>query len=101
MHLLHSALLFFFLIYFPYSILFLAILLHVYLCAKMGGLIAGHDFIPDGTVKAGLFGVQGACYDFFKSINREYNSISSKNKDGGRQEPQHVDGGWTTWYAFK
>ena len=63
--------------------------------------MAGHDFIPDGAVPASLFGVQSACKDFFTSIKREYNSISSKDKAGGREEPQHVDGGWTTWYAFK
>ena len=68
---------------------------------KTGGLMAGHDFIPDGNVKAGLFGVQGACFDFFTKQNREYHSISSKDKAGGREEPQRVDGGWTTWYAFK
>jgi len=28
-------------------------------------------------------------------------SISSKLPNGGREEPQYKDGGWTTFYMFK
>lgn len=31
---------------------------------RPGGLFAGHDFVPDGTYSAGVFGVQGAVLDF-------------------------------------
>lgn len=68
---------------------------------KEGGLIAGHDFVPDGHHKEGSFGVQMAVLEFAKSVGKEIQSISSKNPDGGRQEPQHLDGGWTSFYFFK
>eukprot|EP00291_Cryptomonas_curvata_P016581 CAMPEP_0172155688 /NCGR_PEP_ID=MMETSP1050-20130122/2769_1 /TAXON_ID=233186 /ORGANISM="Cryptomonas curvata, Strain CCAP979/52" /LENGTH=189 /DNA_ID=CAMNT_0012824623 /DNA_START=176 /DNA_END=742 /DNA_ORIENTATION=+ len=66
-----------------------------------GGIFAGHDFVPDGTIKAGVFGVQGAVFDFATKVGREIQSIATKNKDGGRAEPQWVDGGWSTWYTVK
>ena len=68
---------------------------------KLGGMLAGHDFVPDGNIHAGEFGVQRAVFEFAKKNHREFMSISDKDKDGGRSEPQHVDGGWTTWYLFK
>jgi hypothetical protein len=68
---------------------------------KLGGMLAGHDFVPDGNIHAGEFGVQRAVFEFAKNNHREFMSISDKEKDGGRSEPQHVDGGWTTWYLFK
>ena len=67
----------------------------------IGGMFAGHDFVPDGKIKAGLFGVQKAVFEFTKRQKREVQSISDKFPNGGRAEPQHVDGGWTTWYFFK
>lgn len=68
---------------------------------KTGGVFAGHDFVPDGTLKAGLFGVMKAVAEFSIDNNREFLSISSKRSDGGREEPQRVDGGWSTWYMIK
>jgi len=68
---------------------------------KVGGVFAGHDFVPDGNIKAGLFGVQKAVHEFAKTNKREFLSISTKDADGGRSEPQWVDGGWTTWYLIK
>jgi len=68
---------------------------------KIGGLLAGHDFVPDGNHKEGAFGVQKAVAELAQRWQREVQSISSKNLDTGRQEPQHWDGGWTTWYFFK
>jgi len=68
---------------------------------KIGGLFAGHDFVPDGHLKAGDFGVQKAVWEFAKRQTRTYQSISSKDKNGGRSEPQWLDGGWTTWYLIK
>lgn len=68
---------------------------------KMGGVFAGHDFVPDGTIPAGVFGVQKAVWEFAGRAKRTYQSISSKDRDGGRSEPQRVDGGWSTWYLIK
>ena len=68
---------------------------------REGGLFAGHDFVPDGTHKEGAFGVQGAVSEFALSVAREVLSISDKDRDSGRSEPQHADGGWTTWYFIK
>jgi len=34
-------------------------------------------------------------------MGKEVPSISTKGVDGGREEPQSVDGGWTTWYFLK
>jgi len=68
---------------------------------RKGGLLAGHDFIPDGIVKEGDFGVQKAVHEFVGKHGYEIQSISSKRNDGGRMEPQRVDGGWTTWYFIK
>ena len=68
---------------------------------KQGGLFAGHDFVPDGNLKEGAFGVQKAVWEFCSLKHKEYLSISSKMPHGGRQEPQHVDGGWTSWYFIK
>jgi len=68
---------------------------------KKGGLFAGHDYVPDGKIHAGVFGVQAAVFKFTKRVKREVMSISDKDRNGGRSEPQHVDGGWTTWYFFK
>ena len=68
---------------------------------RKGGLFAGHDYVPDGMISAGLFGVQKAVKEFTKRHDREVLSVSSKDNNGGRSEPQHVDGGWTTWYFFK
>lgn len=68
---------------------------------KRGGLFAGHDFVPDGIIKEGDFGVQKAVKELAEGWEREIQSISSKNLDTGRQEPQWFDGGWTTWYFFK
>jgi len=68
---------------------------------KVGGLFAGHDFVPDGNLNEGSFGVQQAVYEFAKQVNKEVQSISTKTKAGGREEPQHTDGGWTTFYFIK
>lgn len=69
---------------------------------KEGGMIAGHDFIPDQVKKVeGEFGVQKAAMEFSLKVGRELQSISSKTLAGGREEPQRVDGGWTTFYWFK
>jgi len=69
---------------------------------RVGGLIAGHDFIPDQIKeKEGDFGVQRAVLEFTKKKGREVQSISTKDGHGGRSEPQSVDGGWTTFYFFK
>lgn len=66
-----------------------------------GGVFSGHDWVPDGIHKQGDFGVQGAVFNFAAKVGREVQSISDKNKDGGRKEPQDVDGGWTTFYFIK
>jgi len=68
---------------------------------KVGGLFCGHDFVPDGNLKEGAFGVQQAVYEFAAIKNKEVQSISTKDKSGGRSEPQRVDGGWTTFYFIK
>ena len=68
---------------------------------QIGGVFAGHDFVPDGNLKEGKFGVQGAVTAFVREKGIEIQSISDKDKNGGRSEPQHVDGGWTTWYFIK
>jgi hypothetical protein len=68
---------------------------------RAGGLFAGHDFVPDGMKKEGDFGVQKAVAEFALSVGREVQSISDKRADGGREEPQHRDGGWTTFYWLK
>ncbi len=69
---------------------------------KDGGILAGHDYIPDQIKPVeGDFGVQKAVLEFTKLKNREVQSISSKALNGGRAEPQRVDGGWTTFYFFK
>ena len=68
---------------------------------RKGGLLAGHDFVPDGEHKEGAFGVQLAVAEFAQAVSREVQSISDKRLDGGRQEPQHRDGGWTTFYWIK
>jgi hypothetical protein len=68
---------------------------------RAGGLLAGHDFIPDGIIAQGDFGVQRAVTEFAVSVAREVLSISSKRNDGGRAEPQALDGGWTTFYFIK
>ena len=70
---------------------------------RPGGLFAGHDFVPDGIKPEGAFGVQGAVAAFAAepAVNREVQSISDKNPDGGRAEPQHRDGGWTTFFWIK
>ena len=43
--------------------------------------------VPDGFLKEGAFGVQRAATEFAKAV--------------GREEPQRVDGGWTTFYWIK
>jgi len=68
---------------------------------RAGGLIAGHDFVPDGDLKEGAFGVQKAASEFAVELGREIMSISDKDANGGRSEPQHRDGGWTTFYFVK
>lgn len=69
---------------------------------KPGGVMAGHDFVEDGTNSAGLFGVQHAVWEFTREKQKEFLSISTKARNGGREEPkQRVDGGWTTWYLVK
>jgi len=69
---------------------------------KDGGILAGHDFIPDQIKPVeGDFGVQKAVNEFARLKSREVQSISSKALNGGRAEPQRVDGGWTTFYFFK
>jgi hypothetical protein len=69
---------------------------------KVGGVMAGHDFVEDGTNSAGLFGVQHAVWEFTRDKEKEFLSISTKAHNGGRAEPkQRVDGGWTTWYFIK
>lgn len=68
---------------------------------KTGGVFAGHDFVPDGTIPAGIFGVQNAVWEFAGRAKRTYQSISTKDRNGGRSEPQRVDGGWSTWYLIK
>lgn len=68
---------------------------------RVGGLIAGHDFVPDGNLKEGSFGVQRAVKEFADKMGVEIQTIATKNLDTGRKEPQHLDGGWTTWYFHK
>ena len=68
---------------------------------KTGGLFAGHDFVPDGNLKEGAFGVQQAVFEFAQKVNKEVQSISTKTRSGGREEPQHIDGGCTTFYFIK
>lgn len=68
---------------------------------RVGGLVAGHDFVPDGTHKEGAFGVQGAVAEFARAVGREVQSIADKAPHGGRAEPQGVDGGWSTFYWVK
>ena len=68
---------------------------------RKGGLCAGHDFVPDGDHKEGAFGVQRAVKEFLDKIGKEPLSISNKDANGGRSEPQTVDGGWTTFYFLK
>jgi hypothetical protein len=68
---------------------------------KIGGLFAGHDFVKDGIVKEGDFGVQKAVHEFANKVGKEFLSISTKDPSGCRVEPQHVDGGWSTWYIVK
>lgn len=68
---------------------------------REGGLFAGHDFVPDGILSTGDFGVQKGVSEFATLIGKEVQSISTKDVDGGRREPQDVDGGWTTWYFIK
>jgi hypothetical protein len=68
---------------------------------REGGLFAGHDFVPDGILSTGDFGVQKGVSEFASLIGKEVQSISTKDVDGGRSEPQDVDGGWTTWYFIK
>jgi predicted O-methyltransferase YrrM len=69
---------------------------------KVGGLIAGHDYVPDQIKeKEGAFGVQKAVKEFTLAKGRDVQSISDKTLAGGRAEPQAVDGGWTTFYFFK
>jgi len=57
--------------------------------------------VPDGVHKEGDFGVQRAVQEFAREQLREVSSISSKLPNGGREEPQYKDGGWTTFYMFK
>jgi predicted O-methyltransferase YrrM len=69
---------------------------------KVGGLFAGHDFVPDGVNKNGLFGVQRAVKEFVETNGKEVMSISEKDFHGGRRETkQRIDSTWTTWYFFK
>jgi hypothetical protein len=68
---------------------------------KEGGLFAGHDFVPDGILQTGDFGVQKGVSEFARLMGKGVQSISTKGVDGGREEPQSVDGGWTTWYLLK
>lgn len=68
---------------------------------RVGGLLAGHDFVPDGEHKEGAFGVQKAVFEFASALQREIQTISDKNYDTGRKEPQKVDGGWTSFYFIK
>jgi len=68
---------------------------------RVGGLLAGHDFVTDGRYPMGVFGVQRAVKEFSDRVGVEIQTIASKNLDTGRQEPQRFDGGWTTWYFFK
>jgi len=63
--------------------------------------MAGHDFVPDGVNRNGIFNVQVAVKDFSDKLGVEIQTIASKNLDTGRQEPQYHDGGWTTWYFLK
>jgi len=68
---------------------------------RVGGLIAGHDFVPDGNIKEGSFGVQRAVKEFSDKMGVEIQTIATKKLDTGRKEPQYLDGGWTTWYFHK
>lgn len=68
---------------------------------SVGGVYAGHDFVPDGMINAGAFGVQKAVHEFARAKEKEFMSISIKRPNGARLEPQRVDGGWTTWYIIK
>lgn len=36
---------------------------------KKGGILGGHDYIPDGTYPFGTFGVQSAVNEFIRSLN--------------------------------
>jgi predicted O-methyltransferase YrrM len=68
---------------------------------KEGGLFAGHDFVLDEILQTGDFGVQKGVSEFARLMGKEVQSISTKGVDGGRVEPQSVDGGWNTWYFLK
>lgn len=53
---------------------------------KAGGVFAGHDFVPDGIIKQGDFGVQKALHEFARVWGVEVQTISEKSKSGGREE---------------
>ncbi len=57
--------------------------------------------VPDGFLKEGAFGVKRAATEFARAVGREVQSISTKTRSAGREEPQRVDGGWTTFYWIK
>ena len=97
---------------------------------RWGGLLAGHDFVPDtdaadvGKPGAPPFpaGVQRAVFEFARRMGREVQTIAPKHESGPRmrdgkplavdgrpvlgnvggiKHPATNDGGWITWYFFK
>ena len=44
--------------------------------------------VPDGFLKEGAFGVQRAATEFAKAVGREVQSISTKTRSAGREEPR-------------
>lgn len=51
---------------------------------RVGGIIAGHDYIPDGIYPEGVFGVQRAVNEYFKD------KIINTTKDA-----------WASWWTTK
>ncbi len=50
---------------------------------RAGGLIAGHDFVPDGQLKEGAFGVQRAASEFALELGREVMSSECRGLSSG------------------
>lgn len=53
---------------------------------RAGGILAGHDYIPDGQYSEGIFGVKGAVDEFVKKYNYKL-FITNES--------------WNSWYIIK
>lgn len=56
---------------------------------KVGGLIGGHDFVPDGDLPEGRFGVRGAVLQFLRSVPSRHEPYVTSEPD------------WPSWYVIK